>query len=522
MKIPSRPRVIIRRCPSYDVQRIRTLVREGLEELDLRPHGRTLIKPNVVASGPTFKDAYTRPEFIEGVIHALRDRDDGRVRELAVGERCGITIPTRTAYDGAEYYPMFKRTGVKHYHFEEEPQLEIRYSHAGRLRDYVFTPEPVARADFFVNCPKFKSHPWTTVTFAMKNYIGIQDDRHRLIDHDHRLNEKIADLQYILQPSFIAIDAITAGEGRMLTPIPFDLGLVIMGNSQVAFDAVCCAIIGVDPTTVDHIRLAAERGFGTLDLAEIEISGDVTLEEAQAKARGFKVGLVRVEKYFEGSHITAYAGPPPETEATDYCWGGCPGAIEEAIEILRLYDKECDAKMPRLHVVFGAYQGRIDARPGEKVVFIGDCATWEGTLGDKLVKIESLYRDRSTKDPYGARHDDIYAKMASVTAKLAMQRNEPHLRLEGCPVSVAEQVLALVSLGKVNNPYLSPDQIVRFNKGYIAWRGATVAKRLGGTPYQIHGPCSRGEAAPEVPATERPAGLGAPPAGPPAVPTGAS
>ena len=140
-----------------------------------------------------------------------------------------------------------KRTGVKHYYFEEEPQVEIPLTHEGRLRDYLFTPEPVARADFFVNCPKFKAHPWTTVTFSLKNYIGIQDDRHRLIDHDHRLNEKIADLQYIIQPQFIAIDAITAGEGRMLTPIPRPLNLIIMGNSQVAFDAVCCAIIGVDP-----------------------------------------------------------------------------------------------------------------------------------------------------------------------------------------------------------------------------------------------------------------------------------
>ena len=498
MKLPARPRVIIRRCPSYDVERIRRIVREGLEELDLRPHGRTLIKPNVVASGPTFKDAYTRPEFVEGVIRGLRDRDDGRVRELAVGERCGITIPTRMAYDGADYYPMFKRTGVKHYHLEEEPQVEIRYAHEGRLRDYVFTPEPIAKADFFVNCPKFKSHPWTTVTFAMKNYIGIQDDRHRLIDHDHRLNEKIADLQYIIQPQFIAIDAITAGEGRMLTPIPFDLGLVIMGNAQVAFDSVCSRIIGLDPSTVDHIRMASERGFGSMDLADIDISGDVTLEEAQAKAKGFKVGLIRVEKYFEGSAITAYAGPPPEPEHTDYCWGGCPGAIEEAIEILRLYDKQCDAKMPRLHVVFGAYAGGIDAKPGEKIVFIGDCAKWEGKVGDRVIRIESLYKDRSRKDPYVAKHDDIYAKMASVTAKMALHRNDPYLRLEGCPVSVAEQVLALVSLSGVNNPYLAPDQVMKFNKNYLAWRGSTVAKRIGGTPYQIHGPCSRGEAAPDV------------------------
>jgi uncharacterized protein (DUF362 family) len=506
MKIASRPRVIIRRCATYDVELIRRITREALEELDLRPHGRTLIKPNVVASGEAFPHAYTRPEFVEGVIGALRDVDrGGRMSELAVGERCGITIPTRMAFDGAGYYPMFRRTGVKHYHFEEEPQVEIRLKHEGRLRDYLFTPQPVANADFFVNCPKFKSHPWTTVTFGAKNYIGIQDDRHRLIDHDHRLNEKIRDLQYIVQPQLIAIDAITAGEGRMLTPIPFDLGLVILGNNQIAFDVVCCHIIGVDPRSVDHIRLAAEHGFGPLDLDAIEISGDVTLEEAKAKAKGFKVGLIRVEKYFEGSNITAYAGPPPEPERTDYCWGGCPGAMEEAIEILRLYDKECDAKMPRLHVVFGAYEGPIDARPGEKVVFIGDCASWKGKIGDELVSVDSLYRDRSHHDPYTAKHDDIYAKMAKVTTKLAMTKSDSHVRLGGCPVSVAEQVLALVSLGNTKNPYFAPSQIVQFNKAYLAWRGTTVAQRIGGQPYQVHGPCHRGEAAPDMDAPTPPA-----------------
>ncbi|WP_437309868.1 DUF362 domain-containing protein [Sorangium sp. So ce388] len=499
MKITSRPRVILRRCSTYDVAKIRDIVRSGLEELSLRPHGRTLIKPNVVASGAHFPHAYTRPEFIEGVIGALKDRDDGRVTELAVGERCGITLPTRMTYEGAGYYPMFRRTGVKHYHFEEEQQVEIPLTHEGRLRDYVFTPEPVAKADFFVNCPKFKSHPWTTVTFSMKNYIGIQDDRHRLIDHDHRLNEKVADLQYIVQPQFIAIDAITAGEGRMLTPSPFDLGLIIMGNNQVAFDAVCCQIIGVDPRSVEHIRLASERGFGPMDLGDIEITGDVTLEEAQQKARGFKVGLVRVEKYFEGTNITAYAGSPPEPEHTDYCWGGCPGAIEEAIEILREYDKECDAKMPRMHVVFGAYEGPIDAKPGEKVVFIGDCATYKGKIGDQLISIDSLYRERSARDPYAAKHDDVIAKMVKVTTKLAMARNESVIRLEGCPVSVAEQVLTLVTLGKTKNPYFAADQVLEFNKAYIAWRGASLAKRLSGKPYQVHGACSRGAAAPELP-----------------------
>ena len=149
MKLPIRPRVIIRRCPDYNTERIRAIIREGLEELELRPHGRTLVKPNTVASGDTFPHAYTRPEFLEGVLMALKDRASKGLTELAVGERCGITIPTRRAFDAADYYPMFKRTGVKHYHFEEEPQVEIRLSHKERLRDYIFTPQPVAQAEFF-------------------------------------------------------------------------------------------------------------------------------------------------------------------------------------------------------------------------------------------------------------------------------------------------------------------------------------------------------------------------------------
>jgi uncharacterized protein (DUF362 family) len=173
---PSRePKVIIRHCDAYDTQRIRQIVREGMEELGLKPFGRTLVKPNVVTSGPMFPHAYTRPEFTEGVLRALRDRsDDGAIEDLAVGERCGITVPTREAFRGAGYHEMLARVpGARACYFEEEQQVEIPLKHKERLRDYIFTPDSVARADFFVNCPKFKAHPWTTVTFSCKAYIGI-------------------------------------------------------------------------------------------------------------------------------------------------------------------------------------------------------------------------------------------------------------------------------------------------------------------------------------------------------------
>jgi len=500
MKEPvmKRPKVIISACPDYDVDRIERIIAGGLAELDLKPHGRTLVKPNIVASGKLFPHAYTRTEFMEGVLRALKKAGGQSIKQLAVGERCGITIPTRFAYTEADYYKMAKRVGgIEMYHFEETKQVEIPLYHEGRLRDSFFTPEPIAKADFLVNCPKFKAHPWTTVTFSMKNYIGIQDDRHRLIDHDWALNKKVADLQYIVQPQFIAIDAITAGEGRMLTPIPFDLGLVIMGDNQVAFDALCCHIIGVDPMTVEHIRLAHERGFGPIALADFDVVGDVSLDAAKEKAQGFKVGLIRVEEYFKGTNIRGYSGPPPSNGENDYCWGGCPGAVEEAIEILRIFDAQTDTKMPPIHIVFGAYEGEIDAKRGEKVIFMGDCASFHGDIAGQPVDIVSTYLDRATKSVHEAKHEDIYSKLLGVERLFLKHRKEDVIPIRGCPVSVAEQMLALVKLGKLRNPIFDPQYAFSFNNCSLSWRTRTAIQRIFGNPYQQAGATERGESRPK-------------------------
>jgi uncharacterized protein (DUF362 family) len=458
------------------------------------------VKPNIVSAGELFQHAYTRPEIVEGVLGALRDRElpASPMTELAVGERCGITIPTRFAFKEAGYDRLFERghpLRAKRYCFEETRQVEVRLSHEGRLRDYVFTPEPVAKADFFVNCPKFKAHPWTTVTFSMKNYIGIQDDRHRLIDHDHALNRKVADLQYVIQPQLVVIDCIIAGEGRMLTPIPRNMNLLLIGNNQVAVDAVGCMMIGLDPLSVEHIRLAHERGFGPVALDQIRLGGDVSLDEAKARAQGFQVGLVKVDKYFEGTNIKAYSGKAPKDATEDYCWGGCPGVMEEVIEVLRLYDEQCDTKMPKIHL-FGKYDGPLELGYGEKVIFVGDCVEWEGTIGSELVQIRNKYVDRKELDPHKAAHKDVYGRMLRMTNKLRELKTRPWTRLEGCPVSVGELILVLAELGGIQNPYFDKRQIVGFNRSYLAWRGSSAWKRMLGKPYQIHGATSRGEARP--------------------------
>jgi uncharacterized protein (DUF362 family) len=470
-----KPKVIIRHCNNYDPLRIAEIIGEGMDELGIEPSGRTMVKPNTVIAHPQFfAHAFTRSEFLDGLLTAVQLRSEA-VSELYVGERCGITIPTRAVFAMAGYPRILRKHRVKPEYFDEGGQVRVALEHPDALRDFILIPEGVARCDTLINAPKFKAHPWTKVTFSLKNYIGIQDDPQRLIDHDHMLHTKIADLQEVIPSKFIAIDGITAGQATMLTPSPFPLGLIIMGSNSVAVDSICTHIAGLDPEEVDHIRITAQRGYGPIGLDAIEITGDVSLQEAQERASGFHLTLERIDEIFnDRSNIRTYLGPPPDTY--EYCWGGCPGSFFEAMQIADSMQPGVYHKVKPLHLVVGAYEGEIDAKPGEPVIFMGDCAAWEGSLHGRSVNIPFAYTKREHLNPYEASSGDVVAKLIGVMRTLLRFRGKPHMRARGCPVSVAENTLYLSLKASAPNPYLDPQIFFRFayywliNKGVSLWR----------------------------------------------------
>ena len=103
-----------------------------------------------------------------------------------------------------------------------------------------------------------------------------------------------------------------------------------MGTNSCAVDTVGCHMVHADPKDVIHLRLASERGFGPMDIAEIEVLGDFPLEEVQEHTRGFAFCMERIDDYFgEESNLSCTVGTFPEAHSRDYCWGGCPGALQE-------------------------------------------------------------------------------------------------------------------------------------------------------------------------------------------------
>jgi uncharacterized protein (DUF362 family) len=474
-------KVLIMRCDEYDPVKIAGIIKEGMEDLGVRPFGKVLLKPNCVIAHPElFPHAFTRKEFLEGSILAARDKGE-TISELSVGERSGITVPTRFCFKNAGYIEILKKHRVKTYYLDEAKQVSVKLAHGNRLRDLIFVAKPIVESDFLINLPKFKAHPWTRLTLSLKNLIGIQDDRHRLIDHNSFLEHKIADLQEVIQPSFIAVDAITAGQKMMLTPTPFSMGAIVMGLNSCAVDTVGCHIVHVEPGHLIHLRLAAERGYGPMSLDEIEVAGDFPLEEVQDRTRTFELCMEHVDEYFgEESNLTCTVGTFPEEHSRDYCWGGCPGALQEAMHIYQQYYPNVHQEMKRVRYVVGKVEGPLNLAPDERVVFAGDCTSWEGEVNGKRAMVQSCYKTTADVDATRTRSNDMLLKIFGSLFHCFRHRSSRHIHAKGCPLSVAAHVNYLSSFGKIKNVNFDLRNLVPINVAYWQMRVMRFFNRIFG------------------------------------------
>jgi len=469
--VSNKEKVLIMRCNRYDADRIAGIIKEGMEELNTVPTGRILLKPNVVIAHPdVFPYAFTRKEFLSGAIAATKQMAQG-ASEIAVGERSGITLPTRWTFKNAGYPEVIKTHGVKAYYFDEAEQVPVKIGNNHTLRENIYVPKPVAEADFLINLPKFKAHPWCRLTLSLKNFIGIQDDRHRLVDHNIFLEHKIADLQEVIQPKFIAIDAITAGQKMMLTPSPFEMGAIIMGTNSCAVDTVGCHMVHVEPKDLKHLALASDRGLGPMDLDRIEVAGDFPLEEVRAKTKHFEFCLERIDRYFnEKTNLKCTVGAFPEKHSSDYCWGGCPGALQEAMHIFKAYYPDVYNEMRKVHYVVGRVDGPLDIGKDEKVIFVGNCTTWRGNINGESVNIKSSYKSPKHVDERKTKSNDMVLKTVKTLSSCMLQQGKSYIHAKGCPVSVGDHVHYLSMVGKIKNVNFDPRMVIPLNLAYLNMR----------------------------------------------------
>lgn len=240
---------------------------------------KVLIKPNLCTERPDMiHTANTSLALVEAVVKRLRDVTP----HITIGEADGARYTVEQAYETNGIYGLVGRYGVRAVNFSTlEDQVRVPNEALGTwnfAREFLET-------DYFITLPALKTHATTVFTGSLKNQWGCVPRKDRLIWHKH-LDRLLCDIAVLVPPRLSIMDGIVGMQGRgPINGYPIDAGVIIGGTDEVAVDATGMRLIGLDPYTSGHVRLAAERGIGRIAAADIEIDGDfekhrVTIEPA--------------------------------------------------------------------------------------------------------------------------------------------------------------------------------------------------------------------------------------------------
>jgi uncharacterized protein (DUF362 family) len=131
----------------------------------------------------------------------------------------------------------------------------------------------ILEADKVINVPIAKDHSLSTLTLAMKNWMGVMGGWRSRIHQN--IDESLVDLARAIKPTLTVLDAVrilTANgpTGGSLSDVK-RLNLVAAGTDQVAVDSYGATLFGLKGSDLGYVRLGAKAGLGVMDLAKLKI-----------------------------------------------------------------------------------------------------------------------------------------------------------------------------------------------------------------------------------------------------------
>lgn len=276
----------------------------------LNVKGTVLIKPNLSCAMPSGSGLVTNVAVLTALVKMVADQG---ARPL-VGD-----LPIV----GWDPKKVFDATGVREIEAAggelvdwSGNHLEIELPNAKILKR-VSIARPAIEVDAIINVPVLKHHYLTHLSGGMKNLFGLIEPDFRPRVHVLGLDEPLVDLYEFLKPkivmnvmdaTWIAQSVRPAGPyyGPTEAKSAFAANMVMASKDTVALDAVASRVIRIDPTDVEMVRIARERGLGSVEPR--------TLGNARGASLKIKKSLVgKLMPYMEDAwtseHLNAIAHP---------------------------------------------------------------------------------------------------------------------------------------------------------------------------------------------------------------------
>ncbi|HEU0119301.1 MAG TPA: DUF362 domain-containing protein [Bryobacteraceae bacterium] len=250
--------VSVLKASSYDADLTRTillgLAQAGLPDVRGK---RVLLKPNLVEFDRATA-INTHPRVVLAAYEALRFLG----ASVSIGEGPGHRRDTFGLTEEAGYWQQFRALDD---YFVDLNRDDVRSVGPFLGRPEFYFSETLLAADLIVSLPKMKTHHWAGATLSMKNFFGAVPGAvygwPKNLLHYHGIANSIVALNRRFRNTFAIVDGIVGMEGN--GPIqgqPRPMGALVFGRDLIAVDATCCRLMGIEPSRVEYLQLAADLG----------------------------------------------------------------------------------------------------------------------------------------------------------------------------------------------------------------------------------------------------------------------
>jgi uncharacterized protein (DUF362 family) len=231
----------------------------------LKNCSRVLIKVNFITDKTWDTGATTDPLVVEAIIHKLRPYP---VEVLVVESDATMTNADK-AFTVTGMKAMCEAHNIEWINLRKIHERTTLSIPQGETLKSITVPTLVVDSAI-ISAAKLKTHTSTGVTLGMKNMFGLLPDKLKFKYHAKGISKVIVDINTVLKPIMTVIDGFIAMEGAGPTRgDPVTMNTILAGTDPVATDATGCRVMNIDPHTIRHIQLAADKGLGNIDQVNV-------------------------------------------------------------------------------------------------------------------------------------------------------------------------------------------------------------------------------------------------------------
>lgn len=223
------------------------------------------LKPNFLKFDDPSNGCITHPKVIEAILKCAKEHG----HELTIIEGGFYKYTAKKCFEAFGLNKLAKCINLNE---EEFVEVEIK---GKALKSVKMAKTAVEARNQFLSVPKLKVHHKTIVTLGIKNNMGFL--KKPAIYMHPRISQKLVDLLQFTKPCLTIVDGIIGGNKSESSTVPLKHGVMVASDDVVACDVVCAKLMGFNPRSIKHIRLAMDT-YGIKE-DEIEIEGTLIVKK---------------------------------------------------------------------------------------------------------------------------------------------------------------------------------------------------------------------------------------------------